>query len=230
MRFAAPLSLMFFVIGHQFAEEITLPFRPADPIEEKQQAVAEVIDSFAEDEIYLVESDDPLLTVTFPEDLLQIVPFDQGTVLFSRFAGGAGSSEVRTVQKKFGYGLIASAAGAGQLVLIPAGNPARMIRQNITVTEKKGVIQPEPDLPKDDVDRAFLSYKAGWRRLQGELAEKLESGEVTSESAAADWFRSGITQVRRDAFDEILQLESIEFGGSDWSAKRHADYIRRYAE
>lgn len=229
MRFAAPLSLLFFVVGQQLSEEITLPFRPADPIQQEQPA-DQIIDSFSEDEIYLVESDEQLLVVTFPDGIVDVLPFEQGKGLFSRFAGGNGP-EFRSVQKKFGYGLAGKTTGDGQLLLIPIGNPSGMIRQNITITEGRGedLVDPNPP-PQDEVDRAFESYEQGWRDLQRQLADKLDSGEIASEAAAADWFRNGITEVRRQAFGEILELEAIAFGGDDWSAQRQADYIRGYAK
>jgi hypothetical protein len=231
MRFAAPFSLLFFVIGQQLSEEITLPVRPAGPIQQQEEPVDQIIDSFSEDEIYLVESDEQLLIVTFPDGIVDVLPFEQGKGLFSRFAGGNGP-EFRSVQKKFGYGLTGTTTGDGQLLLIPISNPSGLIRQNITITEGRGedLIDPIPPPLKDDVDRAFESYEQGWRDLQRQLADKLDSGEITSEAAAADWFRDGITEVRRRAFGEILELEAIEFGGDDWSAQRHADYIRGYVK
>lgn len=231
MRFAAPVSLLFFVIGQQFSDQITLPFRPADPIEQQVQPGDTIIDTFSEDEIYLVESDEQLLIVTFPDGIVDVIPFEQGKGLFSRFAGGDGP-EFRSVQKKFGYGLTGTMTGNGQLLLIPISNPSGLKRQNITITEGRGedLIEPIPPPLQDDVDRAFESYKAGWRDLQRQLADKLDSGEITSEAAAAGWFRDGITEVRRRAFGEILELEAIEFGGEDWSAQRQADYIRGYVK
>jgi len=58
----------------------------------------------------------------------------------------------------------------------------------------------------------------------------LESGEITSEKAAADWFSVAGQEARKQAFLPLLRAESIVFGGEGWSPEKHARYIRRYAK
>jgi hypothetical protein len=84
------------------------------------------------------------------------------------------------------------------------------------------------DGPDDAVSKAFDAYETLWREAQGELATRLESGQIKSESDATDWFGKINTEARRQAFSDILKAEAAEFGGEKWTAEKHATAIRRY--
>ena len=76
-----------------------------------------------------------------------------------------------------------------------------------------------------EADRMLADAKA-----QGELADRLESGEITSEKAAADWFGIAGQEARKRAFLPLLRAEAMAFGSENWTAEKHARYIRRYAK
>jgi hypothetical protein len=89
-------------------------------------------------------------------------------------------------------------------------------------------ITPKPDTPADDVAVAFRAYERAWRAAQGDLADRLERGEITSEAMAAEWFGAANLQARKDSFLPLLRAESIGFGGDGWTAQKQAAWIRRY--
>ncbi|MFN9294219.1 MAG: hypothetical protein ACK6EB_39560, partial [Planctomyces sp.] len=62
------------------------------------------------------------------------------------------------------------------------------------------------------------------------MAARRESGEITSENAAAEWFSVAGQEARKQAFLPLLRAESVVFGGEGWTAEKHARYVRRYAD
>ena len=89
-----------------------------------------------------------------------------------------------------------------------------------------GGVSPGPS--GDDVSKAFDTLETLWRQAQGELANRLESGEIKTEASATEWFDKVAKDARRAAFEPLLQAEAAEFGGEKWTAKKHAEAIRRY--
>jgi hypothetical protein len=87
--------------------------------------------------------------------------------------------------------------------------------------------RPQP--PADDVAVAFRTYEQAWRQAQSDLADRLDSGEITSEKLAADWFATANLEARKQAFLPLLRAEAVAFGGENWTAEKHSTYIRRYA-
>lgn len=83
--------------------------------------------------------------------------------------------------------------------------------------------------PSDDVAAAFSRYESLWRDAQKELANRLDSGQITSEAAATEWFAVANQEARKQAFLPLLTIESKAFGGEQWTAEKHAAHIRRYA-
>jgi hypothetical protein len=106
-----------------------------------------------------------------------------------------------------------------------------MRRRVLTVraVQQVDLIQPKPDIPADDVAAAFRTYERAWRAAQGDLADRLERGEITSEAMAAEWFGAANLQARKDSFLPLLRAESVAFGGDSWTAKKQAAWIRRYS-
>ena len=90
-----------------------------------------------------------------------------------------------------------------------------------------GEVGPGPR-PPDDVSVAFDRYESLWRDAQRELANRLESGQITSEAAATEWFGVANQEARKQAFLPLLTKEAEDFGGEKWTAEKHAAYIRRY--
>ena len=89
-----------------------------------------------------------------------------------------------------------------------------------------GDVVPGPS--GDDVSQAFATYESLWRDAQGELANRLEAGQITSESAAAEWFAIANAEARKQSFTPLLESEAAEYGGEQWTAEKHAAAIRRY--
>ena len=189
------------------------------------------VDTFATDQLYLIQSDIALVILASPAGVLQVTPAKQGAVIFSRFAGGKGLEE-RAVTRANGYVVRGLAAGTAELLILPAGSSDVMdLRRRILTVTAAQTTPPDdrPRPPADDVAAAFRQYEAEWRQAQGELADRLESGEITSEKAAADWFGIAGQEARKRAFLPLLRAEAVVFGGEGWTAEKHARYIRRYA-
>jgi len=217
----------------QDAPAITFPEplrpEPAPVIEDAPKPTA---DTFSTDQLYLIQSDVALVVLASPAGVLQVTPAKSGAVVYSRFAGGTGLEE-RQITQQFGYVVRGLAAGTAELLVLPAGSADVMDlrRRILTVTAPQTTPPDErPRPPADDVAAAFRQYEAEWRAAQGELADRLESGEITSEKAAADWFAVAGQEARKQAFLPLLRAESVVFGGEGWTAEKHARYIRRYAD
>jgi hypothetical protein len=188
-------------------------------------------DTFSTDQLYLIQSDISLVILASPAGVLQVTPAKQGAVIFSRFAGGSGLEE-KQITRANGYVVRGLAAGTAELLVLPAGSAdvTDLRRRILTVTAAQTTPpnnRPQP--PADDVAAAFRQYEAAWREAQGQLADRLESGEITSEKLAADWFGAANLEARKQAFLPLLRAESVVFGGENWTAEKHARYIRRYS-
>jgi len=200
------------------AIEFPEPPAPAPVVVDDTQPQPSV-DTFSTDQLYLIQSE-------------QVTPAKQGAVIFSRFAGGKGLEE-KTVTRANGYVVRGLAAGTAELLILPAGSADLTdLRRRILNVTAAETTPPDgrPQPPADDVAAAFRAYEKSWRAAQSELAHRLESGEITSEKAAADWFSVAGQEARKQAFLPLLRAESIVFGGEGWSPEKHARYIRRYAK
>jgi hypothetical protein len=152
-------------------------------------------------------------------------------VIFSRFAGGKGLEE-RTVSRANGYVVRGLAAGTAELLILPAGSADVVdLRRRILNVTAAQTTPPDqrPQPPADDVAVAFRAYETAWRQAQNDLADRLDSGEITSEKLAADWFATANLEARKQAFLPLLRAEAVQFGGDNWTAEKHAQYIRRYS-
>ena len=206
------------------------PLRP-EPAPVIEDAPKPSADTFQTDQLYLIQSDVALVVLASPAGVLQVTPAKSGAVIYSRFAGGTGLEE-RQVTQQFAYIVRGIAAGTAELLVLPAGSSDVMdLRRRILTVTAAQTTPPDdrPRPPADDVAAAFRQYETEWREAQGELADRLESGEITSEKAAADWFGIAGQEARKRAFLPLLRAESVVFGGDGWTAEKHARYIRRYA-
>lgn len=216
----------------QDAPAITFPEplrpEPAPVIEDAPKPSA---DTFQTDQLYLIQSDVALVVLASPAGVLQVTPAKAGAVIYSRFAGGQGLEE-RQITQPFGYIVRGIAAGTAELLVLPAGSGDVMdLRRRILTVTAPQTAPPDDRQkpPADDVAAAFRQYELEWRQAQGELADRLEAGEITSEKAAADWFGIAGQEARKRAFLPLLRAEAVQFGGENWTAVKHAKYIRRYA-
>jgi hypothetical protein len=220
------LTLLQDVPTIQFPE----PLQPTPQIEDEPQPI-QTADTFATDQLYLIQSDLSLVILASPAGVLQVTPARQGSVIFSRFAGGKGLEE-RTVSRANGYVVRGLAAGTAELLILPAGSADVVdLRRRILNVTAAQTTPPDqrPQPPADDVAVAFRAYEVAWRQAQSDLADRLDSGEITSEKMAADWFSTANLEARKQAFLPLLRAESVAFGGDNWTAEKHSAFIRRYA-
>jgi len=200
---------------------------PAPAIEETPEPAP--VDAFAIDELYLIQADSDLHLIPSPSGVVQVTAATQGSVVFSKFAGGQGQLEERQVTRSHGYILRGLQPGTVELIVLPSGSQdlGQLRRRTLTI-RAGGQTQPDQAQPTDDVGQAFREYERTWRSLQRDLANRLDRGEITSEEQAFDWFLAANTEARRLAFTPLLKAEQAEFGVEKWTAKGHANYIRRY--
>ena len=90
---------------------------------------------------------------------------------------------------------------------------------------RPGAVKPPAE---DPVGVAFSQYESAWRDAQRGLAERLERGEITTESEATKWFGSANAAAMKAAFQPLVDSEYEVFGGDKWTAASHAKHIRRY--
>jgi hypothetical protein len=81
----------------------------------------------------------------------------------------------------------------------------------------------------DAVSEVFDTQEAAFRKLNGELAQKLIAGEVKSENEARKWMESNFLPQSDAAWIKLLESEKAEFGGDKWTAEKQAAVIGRYA-
>ena len=161
---------------------------PQGQVQQEVAPAPRAIDTLYLDEFYLIQSDVPLLILSSPLGVVDVTASKKGTIVNSKFAGGSGKNEVRTVEREWGYLVNGMAAGAVELIVIPAGTTdlSTMRRALLQVQARKGQ-SASPD-PQDEVDVAFLQYEREWREIQGRLIEKLRNGEIDTQEDAAKWF------------------------------------------
>ena len=200
---------------------------PQGQVQQEVAPAPRAIDTLYLDEFYLIQSDVPLLILSSPLGVVDVTASKKGTIVNSKFAGGSGKNEVRTVEREWGYLVNGMAAGAVELIVIPAGTTdlSTMRRALLQVQARKGQ-SASPD-PQDEVDVAFLQYEREWREIQGRLIEKLRNGEIDTQEDAAKWFGAEHSAARMRAFQPLLEREQDAFGGA-WTPEGHANYIRRY--
>jgi hypothetical protein len=81
----------------------------------------------------------------------------------------------------------------------------------------------------DAVSEVFDTQEAVFRKLNGELAQKLIAGEIKSENEARTWMESNFLPQSDAAWIKLLESEKAEFGGDKWTAEKQAAVIGRYA-
>jgi hypothetical protein len=210
--------------------EFPEPLQPTPQIEDEPQPI-QTADTFSTDQLYLIQSDLSLVILASPAGVLQVTPARQGSVIFSRFAGGKGLEE-RLFTRANGYIVRGLAAGTAELLILPAGSADVVdLRRRILNVTAAQTTPPDgrPQPPADDVAVAFRAYEVAWRQAQSDLADRLDSGEITSEKLAADWFATANLEARKQAFLPLLRAEAVAFGGDNWTAEKHAQFIRRYS-
>lgn len=222
------MRILIFLISLIDDPAIVFPTSESRPEKPEVQSV----ETFDIDQLYLVQSDSPLVIDSIPEGIVSVTEAETGTIIRSRFAGGTEKAETRKVEKGNGYLIEGVSAGSVTLLIRtePATRETEVVRKILTVTSsRRPDVQPEPVMPLDDVSVAFLVYERSWRKAQGELADRLERGEITSEKMAADWFDAANQQMRRIAFLPLLESETEDFRGDGWTPEAHARYVRRYS-
>jgi hypothetical protein len=119
----------------------------------------------------------------------------------------------------------ASAVLRGLLVLVPL-----VIGIAIGIWSAGGISIGGDVVPVvDAVSEVFDTQEAVFRKLNGELAQKLIAGEVKSENEAKMWMESNFLPQSEAAWIKLLESEKAEFGGDKWTAEKQAAVIGRYA-
>ena len=78
--------------------------------------------------------------------------------------------------------------------------------------------------------RAFVTYEAEWRKVNGQAADKLSSGDLKSESDARDWIEAQQKDIRRKAFGDIAAFEQKQLGNGQWTAEKHYKILKGWAD
>ena len=89
-------------------------------------------------------------------------------------------------------------------------------------------VSPGPG-PADAVSVVYDTQESAFRRLSGERAKSLRTGELTSEKASADWMAAKYLPESDAAWATLLTAEAAAFGGEQWTAEKEAATIGRYA-
>jgi len=224
------VSILFFLVS-LIADEpvILLPknSRP-DPIPVKPAQV----DTMDVEQIFLVQSSQPLVIDVIPDGIIEIEEVPKGTIVRSRFAGGGLKAERRSIDQEFGY--LIEGMALGEVTIIMRPEPATrkssvqkvVIRVVDVVDEKENI--PTPVVKKDEIDLIFEADKRVWRETQKGLAARLDSGEIDSEEEATKWFAATYGDSRRKNWLPLLVKEKDVFGAEKWTAADHSKYIKRY--
>jgi len=170
--------------------EFPEPPAPSPVIQDDTQPQPSV-DTFATDQLYLIQSDIALVILASPAGVLQVTPAKQGAVIFSRFAGGK-SLEEKTVTRANGYVVRGLAAGTAELLILPAGSADLTdLRRRILNVTAAETTPPDnrPQPPADDVAAAFRAYekknrgeqrrvtwRTGWSRAKSRPKKRLPTG------------------------------------------------------
>lgn len=81
-------------------------------------------------------------------------------------------------------------------------------------------------LTGDPVSKAFDTYEALWRDGVSEAAQKLESGELTTDTETREFISAANQEARKQAFRAIAEAESKAL--EEWTAEKHAKILRGY--
>lgn len=87
-----------------------------------------------------------------------------------------------------------------------------------------------PDIVKPAVlaPAVLDDYKGLWLELNAKGVEKLRAGEFASEAEYAAWFGQVNKEAMDVCFKPLLKQEAEAFGGSNWTAEKHAAFIEQY--
>lgn len=90
---------------------------------------------------------------------------------------------------------------------------------------------PTPEPAVDLVAKSFDSYEDLWRKHALKAAEKIESGELTTDTEVWEFLAAGQEPARKVAFDELARKEQEYFNkAGGWSAELHGKLLRSYAK
>ncbi len=83
--------------------------------------------------------------------------------------------------------------------------------------------------PKDAVSEAFDKYELLYREAALITAERLESGELTTERESRNFRADANTHARRTAFTGVAKAEAAILQGK-WTAELEAEMLRGYVK
>ncbi len=81
------------------------------------------------------------------------------------------------------------------------------------------------------VTESFDIYESLWRTHAEATADKLASGELTTDTEVWEYLAAGQAPARRAAFTDLAKYEQDQFDANDgWSAELHEKILRSYAD
>ena len=98
----------------------------------------------------------------------------------------------------------------------------------------EGGSEPKPVPPKPPVDivaESFDIYEDLWRKNAQNTADRIASGELTTDKEVWEYIATGQEPARRVAFDEIAKKEQEYFEGEGgWTPELHEKLLRSYVK
>lgn len=205
----------------QADDTIRFPQPPA-PIE--GETAPKEVNTISGEEWYVIQSTQPILVICSPVSAVS-VEYIPGTIMMrGKFVDGSGV-ETRKIEGEHNYILSANQQGTAEIIVIPTLDQGALIRRTL-----KLIPSQEDPRPKDEVSEVFDLYEQEWRYNQKQLADRLLRGDLATENDAAEWMSFALSESRKKVFRPLLVKESAVFGGDQWTAKKHADYIMRYID
>jgi len=186
--------------------------------EEKQ------IDTLAEDQWYIIQSDSPLIVLSSPSGIVSVVGEVGPIRLRGKFAGGTGAVETRVFEMQHVYSISAVKPGTVELIVVPVGVDAEssILRRSLVVSGAGPLPPPKPvdpdvvpqpvpvprtdfkvlfltneDMSKDQSDTVFSTEIRSW--LKANVSKIGSGGE-----AFRSWDRTTVSM------DGALDNEAIE--------------------
>lgn len=133
---------------------IRLPVSPPVPQPLPPAPNPDPISALAADQLYIVDSDTPLIVLASPKGLVSVSEEAGPLKIRGRFVDGTGKVETKTYRGKHIFTIEALGSGRVELLIVPVGaaKEADVIRRVIDVSAGEGPIpppKPKPD-PKPD--------------------------------------------------------------------------------
>lgn len=108
---------------------------------------------------------------------------------------------------------------ASALLLLPIGGGGGTVDPD----------DPNPIVINDEVHKAFVTYERLWRKHRLDIANKIDSGELATETATWDALATAGEPMREVAFDTVNKNEAAAIG-NPWNPQAHSKILRGYSD